>query len=68
MCRTCPDHAFARGFHDGLRSIVLGHCDPPPSRLRRQVGSQATDRIARHGDMSAFGGDVRRGQRDVFEA
>lgn len=63
---TSPtDRAFAHGFHTGLRDIVLGHCDPPRPRLRRQVGSPATDRLARHRDMKAFRADVQRTQQEV---
>lgn len=60
------DPAFARGFRDGIRSIVLGHPAAPHARVRRTVGSLATDRVARHRDMERFGDDVRRGQRDVI--
>jgi len=59
------DPAFARGFRDGVRGIVLGHPRAPLPRVRRTVGSLATDRAARHRDLEQFGNDVRRGQRDV---
>jgi hypothetical protein len=68
MITTFKDQAFARGFRDGLRSIVTGRCELPHRVVRREVGSPATDRIARHLDMETFGADIRRGQRDVIRA
>jgi hypothetical protein len=68
MDTTFQDQAFARGFRDGLRSIVTGRCEVPHRILRRQVGSPATDRLARHRDMDTFGADVCRGKRDVIRA
>jgi hypothetical protein len=59
------DRAFARVFQTGLRSIVLCRSEVPRPIVRREVGSLATDRIARYRDMDVFGTDVRRGQRDV---
>jgi len=60
------DPAFARGFRDGLRSIVTGRCELPHRVVRREVGSPATDRIARYRDMEAFRADVHRGQRHAI--
>lgn len=60
------DPAFARGFRDGVRGIVLGQPHAPRPRVRRTVGSLATDRAARHRDMERFGDDVRRGQCDAI--
>jgi hypothetical protein len=63
MITVFKDQAFARGFRACLRSIVTGRCQMPHRVLRREVGSQATDRVARYRDMEMFGADVRRGQR-----
>jgi hypothetical protein len=63
MITVFKDQAFARGFRDGLRSIVTGRCEMPHRVPRREVGSPATDRVARFRDMEMFGADVRRGQR-----
>jgi len=68
MITVFKDQAFARGFRDGLRSIVTGRCEIPHRVLRREVGSLATDRVARHRDMEMFGADVQRGNRDAFHA
>jgi hypothetical protein len=66
MTRQCIDHAFIRGFRAGVRGIVLGHPHAPRPRVRRTVGSLATDRVDRHRDMERFGNDVRQGQADVI--
>jgi hypothetical protein len=68
MITAFKDQAFTRGFRDGLRSIVTGRCEMPHRVPRRTVGSPATDRVARHRDMEAFGADVQRGKRDVIHA
>ncbi len=68
MTAPPPDRSFCRGFHSGLRGVVLGRCEPPRPFLRRQIGSPATDRMARHRDMKAFREDVERRQRDVVRA
>lgn len=60
------DPAFAHGFRDGLRSIVTGRCELPHHVVRREVGSSASDRIARYRDMEAFRADVRRGRRHAI--
>jgi hypothetical protein len=65
MITAFKDPAFARGFRDGLRSIITGHPHAPRPRVRRTVGSLATDRVARYRDMERFGDDVRRGQPNV---
>jgi uncharacterized membrane protein len=51
MITAFKDHAFRRGFRDGLRSIVTGRCEIPHRAVRREVGSPATDRVARYRDM-----------------
>ena len=66
MLAAFKDQAFRQGFRDGLRSIVTGRCEVPHRVIRREVGSPATDRVARYRDMEAFAADVRRGQRDVI--
>ncbi len=66
MITAFNDWAFARGFRDGLRSIVTGRCEVPHYIVRREVGSPVTDRLVRHSDMQTFGADVRRGQQDVI--
>jgi hypothetical protein len=68
MIAVFKDQAFARGFRDGLRSIVTGRCEMPHRVPRREVGSPATDRIARHRDMEAFRADVQQRKRDVIHA
>jgi hypothetical protein len=65
MFTAFHDPAFARGFRAGVRGIVLGCPKAPRPRVRRTVGSLATDRVARHRDMERFGNDVRQGQTDV---
>lgn len=66
MFTAFNDRACARGFRAGIRGIVLGHPPAPRPRVRRTVGSLATDRVARYRDMEEFGNDVRRGQLDVL--
>lgn len=66
MSVLSTDRAFVEGFRAGLRSIVLLRPEAAPPVLRRTVGSFATDRMARHGDMERFGIDVRRRQQDVL--
>lgn len=68
MFSAFKDQAFARGFRDGLRSIVTGQCEIPHVVVRREVGSLAGDRLARYRDMERFGTDVRAGKRDAVRA
>lgn len=60
MFTAFKDQALARGFRDGLRSIVTGRCEIPHVVVRREVGSLASDRIVRHRDMERFGVDTGR--------
>jgi len=57
------DPVFRQGFRHGLRSILTGRCELPHHVVRREVGSQASDRIARHRDIEAFAADVSLGDK-----
>lgn len=54
-----PKDAQAAGFRDGLREVLsFGRYDAAPPVVRKGLGSIATDRRERHGDMGKFRGDV----------
>lgn len=60
--------AFARGVRYGLQGILaIGRYDAAPPMVRRQVGSLATDRLARYRDMEAFAADVARGSQNLLD-